>query len=133
MVLKMEARVWDVAHLPPYDFQFGPKTKTKIEGRVNSVIKDFDMTLGESQVLSVLTTMQYLAKVGPKSLGLGQVAQCVLWGMQPLQEMEIAYPPQAILGYTEPNCLRAASVKTDLSVTDMSSLPSSVALAGDLL
>ena len=104
MVSKVEAGIWDVAHPPlPYDFQFGPQAKITIEGRVNSAIKGYNMTLGELQVLSILTTMQYLAEVGQKSPSPGQVAQCVQWAMQPLQQFEIAYPPQAVLGYIEPD------------------------------
>ena len=57
------------------------------------------MTLGERQVLQVLTTLQYLAEVGPKSSPPGQLAQCVQSIMQPLQQAEISFMAHAVLGY----------------------------------
>ena len=38
-----------------------------IETRVVSVTLEIEMTLGERQILWVLTTLQYLAEVGPKA------------------------------------------------------------------
>ena len=61
------------------------------------------------------------------------MVQCVQWAMRSLQQVEITYPPQAILGYAEPDQSRGASVETDVSLTDVSLLPFSMASAGDML
>ena len=99
---------------------------------VISVIKETDMTLGEMQALRVLTTLQYLAKVGPKSPPAGQIAQSVQSIMQPLQQADISFMPHAALGYAVLTRSRGTSVETDVSFADISSLPSSVGLAGDM-
>ena len=70
---KQEHRLWP--SLPACDFQFGALAKVTIEIIVASVIKETDMTLGEMQALRVLTTLQYLVEVGPKSPPAGQITQ----------------------------------------------------------
>ena len=52
--------------------------------------------------------------------------------MQPLQQVEILFMPHAVLGYATSIRLRSALVKTDISCTDISLLPSSVGSAGDM-
>ena len=90
------------------------------------------MTLGERQVLWVVTTLQYLAEMGLKSLPPGHTTQCVQPIMWPLQQAEISFMPHAVLGYAMLTLSRSTSVKTDISCTDISSLPSSVGSAGDM-
>ena len=90
------------------------------------------MTLGERQVLWVLTTLQYLAEVGPKSPPPGHVAHSVQSIMQPWQQAEISLMPHAVLGYVTSIRSRSTSVKTDVSCADISSLPSSVGYARDM-
>ena len=89
------------------------------------------MTLGERQVLWVLTTLQYLAEMGPKSPPPGHITQCVQSTMWLLQQAEISFMPHAVLGYAMSTQSRSTSVKTDISCADISSL-SSVGLAGDM-
>ena len=90
------------------------------------------MTLGERQVLWVLTTLQYLAEMGSKSPQPGHITQCVQSIMWPLQQAEISFMPHAVLGYAMSTQSRSTSVKTDISCADISSLPSSVGSAGDM-
>ena len=52
--------------------------------------------------------------------------------MWPLQQAEISFMPHAVLGYAMSTKLRRTSVETDISCTDISSLPSSVGSAGDM-
>ena len=68
--------------------------------QVVSVTSEVEMTLGKRQVLWVLTTLQYLVEMGPKSLPPGHIAQCVQSIMQPLQQEEISFMPHSLLGYT---------------------------------
>ena len=60
--------------LPACGFQVGALATAIIETRVVSVTLEIKMMPRERQVLWVLTTLQYLAKVGPKSPPLGHVA-----------------------------------------------------------
>ena len=55
------------------------------------------MTLGERQVLQVLTTLQYLAEVGLKSPPPGHITQCIQPIMWPLQQAEILFISHAVL------------------------------------
>ena len=90
------------------------------------------MTLGEMQALKILTTFQYLAEVGLKSHQAGQVTQSVQLIMWPLQQADISFMPHVVLGYAVSTRLRGTTVETNVSFTDISSLPSSVGLAGDM-
>ena len=63
-----------------------------------SVASQIDMTLGERQVLRVLTTVQYLAEMGPKSPPPGHVIHSVQSIMRPLKQAEISFMPHAVLG-----------------------------------
>ena len=63
--------------IPTCSFQVGATTTVNIKTRVLSVIAQVDMGRGESQVLWVLTTLQYLAEVGPKCPPPGHMAHSV--------------------------------------------------------
>ena len=82
--------------------------------------------------MSVLTTLQYLVEVGPRSPLAGQISQSVQSIMQTLQQADILYMLHAILGYAASTQSRSTSVETDVSFADISSLPSSVCSAGDM-
>ena len=99
--------------------------------RVMSVISQIDMSLGERQVLQVLTTLQYLAEIGPKSPPPRHVVHSVQSIMRPLDKTEISFMPHAVLGYIT-SIQSSTSIKIDVSCADVSSLPSSVCLAGDM-
>ena len=70
-----------------------------IETRVMSIVSQVDMSLGERQVLHVLTTLQYLAEMGPKSPPPGHVVHSIQLIMRPLKQTEISFMPHAVLGY----------------------------------
>ena len=127
---KQEHRSWP--SLPVCDFQVGAIAMATIKSRVVSVTREIEMILGEMQTLRVLTTLQYLTEVGPKSLLAGQIAQSVQSIMLPLQQADILFMPRAVLGYAVSTRLRGTSVKTDISCADVSSLSSSVGSAGDM-
>ena len=90
------------------------------------------MTLGERQLLQVLTTLKYLAEVGPKRPLLGHVVHSMQSIMWPLQQAEILFMPHAVLGYATSIRSRSTSVEMDISCADISSLPFSVGSAGDM-
>ena len=99
--------------LPACSFQVGALATAIIETQVVSVTSEIKMTLGERQVLKVLTTFQYLTKVGPKSPPPGHVAHSMQSIMQPLQQAEISLMPHAVLGYATSIRSRSTSVETD--------------------
>ena len=70
--------------------------------------------------------------MGPKSPPPGHVAHSVQSIMWPLEQAEISFIPHTVLGYSTSIRLRSTSVETDISCTDISSLPSSVGSAGDM-
>ena len=128
--LRQEQGWWPL--LPACGFQVGALATAIIETEVVSVTSEIEMTLGERQVLQVLTTLQYLAKVGPKSPPLGHVAHSMQSIMQPLQQAEILLMAHTVLEYATSIRLRSTSVETDISCADISLLPSSVGSAGDM-
>ena len=85
--------------IPSCTFQIRATTTINIETRVLLVIAQVNMSWGESQVLWVLTTLQYLAEVCPKSLPLGHMVHSVQSIMRPLEQLEISFQPHAVLGY----------------------------------
>ena len=114
---------------PTCSFQVGATATINIETRVLSVIAQVNTSQGESQVLWVLTTLQYLAEVGPKSLLPGHVVHGMQSIMRLLEQLEISFQPHAVLGYG--TSVRSSTlIETDVSCADISSLPSSVCSAG---
>ena len=49
-----------------------------------------------------------------------------------MQQADISFMPHAVLGYASSTRSRSTLVETDVSLTDISSLPLSVCLAGDM-
>ena len=86
--------------LPTCNFQVGALATVNVETRVMSVVSQVDMILGERQVLQVLTTLQYLAEMGPKSPNPRHIAHSMQSIMRPLEQAEISFMPPAVLGYS---------------------------------
>ena len=72
--------------LPAHNFQVRALTTVNIKMRVMSVVSQVDVSPGKRQVLHILTTLQYLAEVGPKSQSPGHVAHSVQLIMRPLEQ-----------------------------------------------
>ena len=112
-------------------FQVRAAATINIKTRVLLVIAQVNMSQGESQDLGMLTTLQYLAEVGPKSPPPGHVVHSVQSIMRPLKQLEISFQPHAVLGYGTSVRL-STSIETDVSCADISSLPSRVCSVGDM-
>ena len=69
--------------------------------------------------------------MGPKSPPPGHVAHSVQSVMRPLKQTEISLMPHAVLGYSTSVQL-STSIETDVLCVDISLLPSSICLAGDM-
>ena len=99
--------------------------------RVMSVVSQVDMSPRERQVLRMLTILQYLPQVGPRSPPPGHVAHSIQSIMRPLEQTEISFMPHAVLGYGT-SVQSGTSIETDVSHVDILSLPSSICSAGDM-
>ena len=93
---KQEQEYWPF--LPASSFQLRGPAMTIIKDRVVSVTTRIDMGQGEKQTLWVLTTLQYLAEVGPKDPPPGHITHCVQSIMRPLQQAEISFHLMLYLG-----------------------------------
>ena len=80
----------------------------------------------------MLTTLQYLDEVGPKSPPLGHVVHNMQSIMRPLEQIDISFQPHAVLGYGT-SVPSSTSIETDVSHVDISSLPSRVCSVRDML
>ena len=69
--------------------------------------------------------------MGPKSPPLGQVAHSVQSIMRPLKQTEISLMSHAVLGYST-SIQSSTSIKADVSCANISLLPLSVCLTGDM-
>ena len=69
--------------------------------------------------------------MGPKSPPPGHVVHSMHSIMRPLKQAEISFMPHAVLGYSTSIRLSAA-IKTDVSCANVSLLPSSIYLAGNM-
>ena len=85
--------------IPACSFQVRAATTVNIETSVLLVIAQVDMSQAESQVLRVLTTLQYLTEVGPKSPPPGHITHSVQSIMRSLKQLDISFQPHAVLGY----------------------------------
>ena len=92
------------------------------------------MSISEIQVLKMLITLQCLTKAGPRRPDPGYVCQCIESIMCPMMAMSITFTAHAAL-VSAPltGSSWSTSLKTDVSVANVSSLLSSVGLAGDLV
>ena len=92
------------------------------------------LAMGEMQALKMLIALQYLAEAGPWKPAFGYVSQCVESLVCPLVAMGIGFTAHAVMASIplgRSSC--STSLETDISTADISSLPSSVGSAGDLV
>ena len=85
----------------------------------NTTVSQIYMTLGQRQVLQVLTTLQHLPKMGLKNPTPRQVVYSVQLIMRPLKQTEISFMPYAVLGYST-SIQSSTSIETNVSCADIS-------------
>ena len=91
------------------------------------------LSIGEMQALKMLIALQCLAEVGPRRPALAYVCKCIKLIMHPMMAMGIAFTTHAVLASVlSIRSSQSASLETDVSMADVSSLPSSIRSAGDL-
>ena len=104
--------------------------------RVNSflvpTLAKAEMSMGEMQALKVFITIQCITEAGPRKPTPGYICQCMESIMHPLSVIVIAFSAHSILALAASSRSKSTSLETDVSLADLSSLPSSVGLARDL-
>ena len=90
------------------------------------------LLLGELQALKVLTMLQCLAELGLQKPAQGTISHCVKSIMRQLMVLDITFSSQAVLGSVVSTWSRSTSLEMDVSLADISSLPSIVGSAGDM-
>ena len=128
---KVRSGLWP--SLPRYDFVLDQEISDAVDLHLAPTLAKLDLSLGELQALKVLTTLQCLAEMGPQKPALGYTCQCVELIMRHLTVLDIAFTPQAVLGAPVLTWSRSTSLEMDVSLADISSLPSSVGSTGDML
>ena len=91
-----------------------------------------EMSMGEMQTLKVLITLQCIAEVDPRKPTPGYVCQCMESIMHPLSVIGITFSTHSILALAALSQSRSTSLKMDISLANLSLLPSSVGSARDL-
>ena len=106
--------------------------RDRVDSHLMPTLAKVEMSIGEMQALKVLITLQCIAGAGPRKPTPGYICQCVESIMHPLSAIGIAFSAHSVLALAASSRSRSTSLKTDISLADLSSLPSIVGLAGDL-
>ena len=122
--------VWPL--LPRSEFNLSKEMRDRVNSCLTLTLVKVEMLMGEMQALKVLITLQCIAEAGPRKPTPGYVCQCMESIMHPLSAIGIAFSAHSILASAASSQSRSTSLKMDISLTDLSSLPSSVGSARDL-
>ena len=118
--------------LPRCDFILDQEPIDTVNLHLAPILAKIDLSLGELQALKVLTMLQCLAELGPRKPAQGTISHCVESIMRQLMVLDITFSSQAVLGSGVLTWSRSTSLEMDVSLADISSLPSSVGSAGDM-
>ena len=118
--------------LPQSDFALDQETIDTVDLHLAPSLAKMHLSMGELQALKVLTMLQCLAKIGPQKPAQGMISHCVESIMRQLMVLDITFSSQAVLGSTVLTWSRSTSFEMDVSLADISSLPSSVGSAEDM-
>ena len=106
--------------------------RARVDSHLVPTLAKVEMSMGEMQALKALITLQCITKVGPRRLAPRYVCQCVESIMHPISVIGITFSVHLVLALTALSRSLSTSLGTDVSLADLSSLPSSVGSAGDL-
>ena len=118
--------------MPQCDFTLDQETIDTVDLHLAPTLAKMDLSMGELRALEVLTTLQCLAELGPQKPVQRTISHCVKLIMRQLMVLDITFSSQAVLGSAVLMQLRSTSSKMDVSLADISSLPSSVGSAVDM-
>ena len=119
--------------LPRCDFVLDQEISDTVDLCLAPTLAKLDLSLGELQALKVLTTLQCLAEMVLWKPAPGYTCQCVESILRHLMVLDTAFTPQAVLGVPVSTWSRSTSLEMDVSLANISSLPSSVGSTGDML
>ena len=127
---RMKRGVWPL--LPQSEFNLSKEMRDRVNSHLVPTLVKVEMLMGEIQALKVLITLQCIVEVGTRKPDPGYICQCVESIMHPLSVIGITFSAHSILASAASSRSRSTSLKMDVSLADLSLLPSSVGLAGDL-
>ena len=106
--------------------------RDRVDSHLVLTLVKVEMSMGEMQALKVLITLQCITEAGPRKSTPGYICQCVESIMHPLSAIGIAFSAYSILASAASSQSRSTSLDIDVFLANLSLLPSSVGLAGDL-
>ena len=128
---RIRREVWPL--LPRSEFNLSKEMRDRVNSCLAPTLAKVEMSMGEMQALKVLITLQCIAEAGPKKPTPGYVCQCIESIMHPLSVIGITFSAHSVLALAVSSRSRSTSLKMDVSLADLSSLPSSVGWPGTWL
>ena len=122
--------VWPL--LPQSEFNLSKEMRDRVDSCLALTLAKVEMSMGEMQALKVLITLQCITEAGNRKPAPGYICQCVESIMHPLSVISIAFSAHSVLALAASSQSRSTSLEMDISLADLSLLPSSVESAGDL-
>ena len=118
--------------LPQSEFNLSKEMTERVNSHLVPTLVKVEMSMGEMQALKALITLQCIAEVGPQKPAPGYVCQCMESIMHPLSVICITFSAHSILASPALSRSMSTSLKTEISLANLSLLPSSVGSARDL-
>ena len=118
--------------LPQSEFNLSKEMRDRVNSHLTLTLAKVQMLMGEMQALKVLIILQCITKVDHRKPTPEYVCQCVESVMHPLSVIAITFSAHSVLASAASSQSRSTSLETDISLADLSSLPSSVGSAEDL-
>ena len=118
--------------LPRSEFNLSKEMRDRVDSCLAPTLVKVEMLMGEMQALKALIILQCIAEAGPQKPNPGYVCQCVESIMHPLSAIGIAFSAHSVLASAALSRSSSTSLETDVSLANLSLLPSSVGLARDL-
>ena len=106
--------------------------RDRVDSCFTPTLAKVEMSMGKMQALKALITLQCIAEAGPRRPTPRYICQCVESIMHPISAIGIAFSVHLVLASAALSQSRSTSLETDVSLVNLSSLPSSVGSAGDL-
>ena len=127
---RIRSRAWPL--LPQSEFNLSKEMRDRVDSCLTPPLAKVEMSMGEMQALKALITLQCIAEADPRRPTPRYVCQCIKSIMHPLSAIGITFSVHSVLALAASSRLRSTSLETDVSLANLSSLPSSVGSAGDL-
>ena len=124
---RIRSRAWPL--LPQNEFNLSKEMRDRVNSHPTLALAKVEMLMGEMQALKVLITLQCITEAGPRKSAPGYVCQCIKSIMHPLSVIGITFSVHSVLALAASSQSRSTSLEKDISLADLSLLPSSVGSA----